>query len=274
MQPQRQVGESGRCGLKGCVLQRRRQGHSKVEERSWRHRKQLSAAVKQSRSTERFDTIVIGGGQAGLAVGYYLKKQGRLIRDPRRERAASAAPGGRAPGTRFACSLPRATTGCRAGRFPRPAGRSQLRARRPITSRPTRRDSIFRCEPVWRVTRLAKDGDRYVVESRRASLRGRPRRRGDGLLREAVGAGLRVRARPSHRADALQRIPRIRPSCGRAAFSLVGAGNSGADIGMEVLEDSPDLALRKRQGSDPIPDRAPAQALWSCRCSGSSPRTS
>jgi putative flavoprotein involved in K+ transport len=28
-------------------------------------------------ATERFDTIVIGGGQAGLAMGYHLKKQGR-----------------------------------------------------------------------------------------------------------------------------------------------------------------------------------------------------
>jgi len=28
-------------------------------------------------ATETFETIVIGGGQAGLAVGYYLKKQGR-----------------------------------------------------------------------------------------------------------------------------------------------------------------------------------------------------
>ena len=27
--------------------------------------------------TEHFDTIVIGGGQAGLATGYYLKRQGR-----------------------------------------------------------------------------------------------------------------------------------------------------------------------------------------------------
>jgi putative flavoprotein involved in K+ transport len=26
---------------------------------------------------ERFDTVVIGGGQAGLAIGYYLKEQGR-----------------------------------------------------------------------------------------------------------------------------------------------------------------------------------------------------
>ena len=26
---------------------------------------------------ERFDTIVVGGGQAGLSIGYYLMKQGR-----------------------------------------------------------------------------------------------------------------------------------------------------------------------------------------------------
>jgi cation diffusion facilitator CzcD-associated flavoprotein CzcO len=31
----------------------------------------------QGANVERFDTIVIGGGQAGLSVGYYLKKQGR-----------------------------------------------------------------------------------------------------------------------------------------------------------------------------------------------------
>jgi putative flavoprotein involved in K+ transport len=32
--------------------------------------------IKQKNITNHWDTIVIGGGQAGLAVGYYLKKQG------------------------------------------------------------------------------------------------------------------------------------------------------------------------------------------------------
>ena len=27
--------------------------------------------------TERFDTVVVGAGQAGLAIGYYLAEQGR-----------------------------------------------------------------------------------------------------------------------------------------------------------------------------------------------------
>jgi putative flavoprotein involved in K+ transport len=28
-------------------------------------------------ATERFDTVVVGGGQAGLSVGYHLARQGR-----------------------------------------------------------------------------------------------------------------------------------------------------------------------------------------------------
>ena len=37
----------------------------------------LDSRREAAASVENFDTIVIGGGQAGLSVGYYLKKQGR-----------------------------------------------------------------------------------------------------------------------------------------------------------------------------------------------------
>lgn len=36
---------------------------------------------------ERYDTVVIGGGQAGLAAGYYLKQARHSFRDPRGEGA-------------------------------------------------------------------------------------------------------------------------------------------------------------------------------------------
>src|SRR5438874_1866135 len=37
----------------------------------------MEAAIETPDATEELDTIVIGGGQAGLAVGYYLKRMGR-----------------------------------------------------------------------------------------------------------------------------------------------------------------------------------------------------
>ena len=45
-----------------------------VQETTYDERDAVSLAEA---ATERFDTIVIGGGQAGLAMGYHLKKQGR-----------------------------------------------------------------------------------------------------------------------------------------------------------------------------------------------------
>jgi putative flavoprotein involved in K+ transport len=37
----------------------------------------LKGEKVMSNQTRRYDTIVIGGGQAGLSTGYYLQKQGR-----------------------------------------------------------------------------------------------------------------------------------------------------------------------------------------------------
>ena len=124
-------------------------------------------------ATERFDTIVIGGGQAGLAMGYHLKKQGRpfVILDANERIGGSWR-------TRTWHSLRLFTParvrraagmvvpGASAGRFPRPR-------RPPTTSRRTRSASSSPCAAASRVDRLVKDGDRYVA-SLRASGGSRP----------------------------------------------------------------------------------------------------
>src|SRR5712691_8002247 len=107
-------------------------------------------------SVETFETIVIGGGQAGLAVGYYLKKRGRsfVILDANERIGGSWR-------TRTWNSL----------RLFTPARYDGL----PGWSFPTARETADYLEAYaarfdlptrtgMAVTRLAKDGDRYVVE--------------------------------------------------------------------------------------------------------------
>src|SRR2546430_17253947 len=74
---QRQVGGSVRCAPIRCSLP--------SSSRSFDEGGAVMATQERARDVrhearggiEHFDTIVIGGGQAGLSVGYYLKKQGR-----------------------------------------------------------------------------------------------------------------------------------------------------------------------------------------------------
>src|SRR5207247_2570078 len=114
-------------------------------------------------SVEEFDTIVIGGGQAGLSVGYYLKKRGRpfVILDANERIGGSWR-------TRTWDSLrlftPARYDGLPGWPFPAPGW-----------SYPTARETADYLEayaarfelPVrtgMAVDRLMKDGDRYVVE--------------------------------------------------------------------------------------------------------------
>ena len=183
-------------------------------------------------SVEELDTIVIGGGQAGLSVGYYLKKQGRpfVILDANERIGGSWR-------TRTWHSLrlftPARYDGLPGWPFPAPGW-----------SYPTARETADYLEayaarfdlPVrlgMTVDRLTKAGDRYVVEC------GEQRFEADSVVvatgyhgvpsvpgfASELGPGI-VQMHSSEYRDPSQ----LRPG----GVLLVGAGNSGADIAMEV----------------------------------------
>ena len=181
---------------------------------------------------EEFETIVIGGGQAGLSVGYYLKKEGGsfVILDANEQIGGSWR-------TRTWNSLrlftPARYDGLPGWPFPAPGW-----------SYPTARETADYLEayaarfdlPVrtgMAVTRLAKHGDRYVVECGARHFE---------ADRVVVATGFY--GKPSVPDFASELDPRIvqmhssdykDPSqLNPGGVLLVGGGNSGADIGMEV----------------------------------------
>src|SRR5436309_4342703 len=183
-------------------------------------------------STETFDTIVIGGGQAGLAVGYYLKRQGRpfAILDANERIGGSWR-------TRTWNSLrlftPARFDGLPGWGFPAPAW-----------SYPTARETADYLEayaarfelPVrlrTPVDRLSKEDGRYVVES------GDRRFEADNVVIATGFYG--VPSMPDFAPELDPRIVQMHSSEYRdpaqlqpGGVLLVGAGNSGADIGLEL----------------------------------------
>jgi putative flavoprotein involved in K+ transport len=183
-------------------------------------------------TVERFDTIVIGGGQAGLAVGYYLKQDGRpfVILDANERIGGSWR-------TRTWNSLrlftPARYDGLPGWPFPAP-GWSYPTAREAadyLEAYATRFD--LPVQTGMTVDRLTEDGGRFVVEC------GERRFEADRVV---VATGFY--GKPSVPDFAPELDPRIvqmhsseyrDPSQLRpGGVLLVGAGNSGADIGMEV----------------------------------------
>ena len=209
------------------------------------------AAIKRPEAAvEELDTIVVGGGQAGLAVGYYLKQLGSpfAILDANRRIGGSWR-------TRTWSSLrlftPARYDGLPGWPFPAPAW-----------SYPTARETADYLElyadrfelPVRsgvRVDRLAKAGDRFLVEAGEQRFLARSVVVATGFYGSPTVPGFAseldpriVQMHSSEYRDPSQLAP--------GGVLIVGAGNSGADIAIETSATHPTWLSGRDKGEVPI----------------------
>ena len=184
------------------------------------------------RRVERFETIVIGAGQAGLAVGHYLGRQDAdfVIVDG----ASSVGDSWRRRWDSLRLFTPAAYSGLPGMHFPAPP--SHLPDKDEMADYLTRYAEQFDLPARLdtRVQTLTHDGERYVLET-------------DGGVLEAddvvVATGPFQRPKIPAIADRLSReIHQLHSSEYRNPFQLpdgpvlvVGAGNSGAQIALELV---------------------------------------
>jgi putative flavoprotein involved in K+ transport len=207
---------------------------------------------------ERFDTVVIGGGQAGLAMGHYLARQGRefLIVDAGttigqtwRERWDSLrlftpAHFTRLPGLEF------------------PAQRRHLPSKDDMADylRSYQRRFDLPVRLGWRVEQLTRDGDGYLL------------RRGGQVVRAdhvvlATGPAMRPYTPPfaaglDARVQALHAAGYRNPAQLREGPVLVvGAGNSGAEIALDLVGRHRVLLAGRDTGRMPVAVGGPAYQI-------------
>lgn len=198
--------------------------------------------------SERFETVVIGAGQAGLSAGYHLAKLGRpfVILDAGERvggswrtrwdsmRLFTPAPYDGLPGMRFPGRQRFPTGAAMADYLERYAERFSLPVRNGVKV-----DGLFREGEGYRVTAggTAYDTDNVVIAT---GVHRRPKV--PGFADQLAGSIVQLHTADYRNPGQLQPGPVL----------VVGAGNSGADIAIEVAKTHPTLLAGRHPGHLPI----------------------
>ncbi len=200
-------------------------------------------------NTEHVETVIIGGGQAGLAVGYYLKQRGRpfliveaneRIGDSWRNRWDSLR---LFTASRY-CGLP-------GMRFPAPAWSTPTKDEMADYLETYAAHFALPVQTGVRIDELERAGDKYVLRI------GHQRLVADNVV-VATGAQAVPRV-PEFAVDLDPGIVQLHAVHYRntdqlqpGGVLLVGAGNSGADIALDVAREHPTWLSGRHPGHVPV----------------------
>src|SRR5215204_2203935 len=221
-------------------------------------RKRRRERGMRTAKTERHETVVIGGGQAGLTVGYYLKQHGRpfVILDAN-ERIGDA---WRKRWDSLRLFTPARYDGLAGWRFPAPAFSFPTKDEMAdyLESYAARFDLPVRTGV--KVDALSRQDDRFILSS------GGRRFEAEHVV-VATGAN-QVPKVPSFANELHPSIVQLHSSQYRhpsqlqeGAVLVVGAGNSGAEIALEVSRTHPTYLSGKPSGQLPV-RHGPAMARF------------
>jgi len=231
----REIGYSARCGIRGIPL-------------TWNEKE--GGCGMRDPGTQYFETIVIGGGQAGLSVGYYMRQQRRqfVILD-----------GSRTIGEAWR----RRWDSLRLFTPARYAGLPGMEFPAPGDMYPTKEDVANYLESYARhfhlpvrtavtVDSVSKEGGRFLVRA------GMERFEGDNLV--IAMSDYQVPRVPEFAAELAPAIKQLHSHNYRNPSQLpkgdvliVGAGNSGADIAMDVVRTRHTFMAGRESGHIPFP---------------------
>ena len=233
------------------------EGAASMATRGW-----LARSEGDFRNRESFDVIVIGGGQAGLSVGYHLARAGvRFVILDANERIGDS---WRKRWDSLRLFTPAKLDGLVGMRFPAP--RNSFPTKDEMADYLEAYAARFRL-PVRsgvRVEKLFKRGSRYVIKTGALELEAdqvvvamasyqRPK------VPDRSRRALSAEVVQMHSSD-YRNLSQLQPGC----VLIAGAGNSGAELAMETARGGHQTWMA---GGTPVTSRFDRKASWDATCS-------